>query len=98
LDAVLIVNAYHEFRQHDAMLRAILRALKPGGLLGIIDKDDAPGDARAAYESRHRLPESFVRGDLEANGFADIHDRRGFEPADDHTGTKWWFVVAAKPK
>ena len=36
LDAILIVNAYHEMREHDAMLLAILRGLKPGGILGIM--------------------------------------------------------------
>ena len=47
LDAVLIVNAYHEFRQHDQMLQAIARALKPGGYFGIIEKADEPGEPRA---------------------------------------------------
>src|SRR4030095_12824222 len=35
LDVVLVVNAYHEMREYDAMLRGMFRALKPGGLLGI---------------------------------------------------------------
>src|SRR5205085_10590358 len=31
LDAVLIVDSYHEFREYDQTLQADLRALKPGG-------------------------------------------------------------------
>src|SRR5258708_21402709 len=31
LDAALIVNAYHEMTEHEAMLRHVLTALKPGG-------------------------------------------------------------------
>jgi predicted methyltransferase len=37
LDAVLIVDAYHEVQNRVALLRSIERALKPGGRLGIID-------------------------------------------------------------
>lgn len=31
LDAVVVVDAYHEMTEHEAMLTAIRRALKPGG-------------------------------------------------------------------
>ena len=31
LAAVLVVNSYHHFVQHEAMLEQIRRALKPGG-------------------------------------------------------------------
>ncbi len=36
-DAVLVVNAYHEMPDYDAMLQGLYRALKPGGLLGMIE-------------------------------------------------------------
>ncbi len=99
LDAALVVNAYHEFKQHDAMLRGILRALKPGGVLGIIDKDAAPGKERTEYEQRHELPQSFVREDLERAGFTALEDKPGFEPTSSgRRGEHWWFLVAAKPK
>src|SRR5713101_3095252 len=42
LDAALIVDAYHEMEKFDAMLAAIYRALKPGGVLGIIDRKTEP--------------------------------------------------------
>jgi predicted methyltransferase len=98
LDAVLIVNAYHEFRQHDAMLQAIRHALRPGGVVGIIEKDADGGEKREAYESRHRLPSRFVRQDLAANGFGGIRDQRGFDPTGEHEGEKWYFLVAEKPQ
>lgn len=51
LDAVVILNAYHEFDQPLAMLKAIRAGLKPGGRLGIIERDDEPlrQEAREAY-------------------------------------------------
>jgi ubiquinone/menaquinone biosynthesis C-methylase UbiE len=98
LDAALIVNAYHEFREHDAMLQGILRALKPGGVLGIIDKDAPAGKKRREYEDRHELPPSFVRDDLTHNGFTNLHDLPGFDPTtSDRQGEHWWFLVATKP-
>lgn len=40
LDAVLILNAYHEFEQPLTMLRKIKLAMKPGGRLAFIERDD----------------------------------------------------------
>ena len=97
LDAVLIVNAYHEFRQHDLMLQAIGRALKPGGYLGIIEKADEPGEPRATYERRHHLPEQFVREDLARNGFPQVEKKPDFHPSSEREGEVWYFLVAQKP-
>jgi len=97
LDAALVVNAYHEFREHDRMLQAIRRALKPGGVLGIIDKAAAAGHERSYYEERHELPQSFVRDDLAHNGFGNVREQNGFDPTSpSRRGEHWWFLVAAK--
>lgn len=40
LDAVLILNAYHEFEQPLAMLRQIRTAMRPGARLAFIERDD----------------------------------------------------------
>ena len=94
LDSVLIVNAYHEFRQHDAMLHAIARALKPGGYLGIIEKADQPGEKRESYERRHHLPEQFVREDLVRDGFEQVEKKPDFHPSASREGEVWYFLVA----
>ena len=92
LDAILVVNAYHEMTAHDAMLLAFRRALKPGGRLAIIDRADEPGEGRQTYQGRHSLPKDLVVQDatrhgfvlrLEAPGF--VRPRRGGEP--------WYFLV-----
>ena len=96
LDAVLIVNAYHEMRDYDAMLVALYRALKPGGRLGIIDAAIEAGENRETYIRRHRVPEELVREDAERAGFRFLGRRPGFtRPRDDR---EFYFVLFSKPE
>src|SRR5262249_50111240 len=95
LDAVLIVNAYHEMREHDAMLRAVFRALKPGGLLAIIDAPAAPGEPRENYFDRHRIPEKFVRDDTGNNGFRFVRQESGFHSPEKNRD--YFFLIFQKP-
>ena len=70
LDAALIVNAYHEMVEHQAMLAAIRRALKPGGRLVIVESfiTGQGGVPRANQESRHFLaPQHLQRDAIEAD-------------------------------
>ena len=70
LDAVIILIAYHEFKQPITMLTKIHRAMKAGARLGIIerDTDQMRAEAREAYTKKgyilHRvnetLPDSFL--------------------------------------
>jgi predicted methyltransferase len=72
LDAVYAVAIYHdEIAEHgdpDAFNAAVFRALKPGGIYGIIDNsapagnDDAPGKL-------HRIDEKTLRAQVERAGF-----------------------------
>jgi len=78
VDVVLVVNAYHEMRDYDAMLAGLYRALRPGGLLGIIEAEDEPGKPRQTYYSRHRMPEEVVREDAERAGFRFLRTEPGF--------------------
>jgi SAM-dependent methyltransferase len=66
LDAVLIVDTYHELDDPDSMLRNIAKALKPQGRVGVVDfKLDGLGPG-PALEDRVD-PEQVVR-DAEAAG------------------------------
>src|SRR5262250_625598 len=94
LDVVLIVNAYHEMREQDAMLRALFRALKPGGLLAIIDAPAPAGEAREKYYERHRIPEQFIRGDAAHNGFSFVRQEPGFHSPD--RGRDYIFLIFRK--
>jgi predicted methyltransferase len=68
VEVVLVVNAYHEMRDYDAMLAALYRALKPGGKLAIIDGGIESGQKRELL-SRHRVPKEVVREEAEGHGF-----------------------------
>lgn len=57
LDAVIILNAYHEFELPLLMLRRIQAAMKPGARLGFIerDTDELRREARKAYEKTGKI-------------------------------------------
>ena len=57
MDAVLILNAYHEFEQPLAMLRKIKTAMKAGGRLAFIerDTDQLRRDAEDAYRQTGQI-------------------------------------------
>lgn len=95
LDAVLVVNAYHEFRRYDAMLAAICRALKPGGLLAVIDGAVKNGQPRESYRERHRIPAELVREDAARAGFRFVEERAGFVRPE--RSKKFYFLIFQKP-
>jgi len=95
LDVVLTVNAYHEMREYDAMLRSIRAALKPGGLLAVID---ATGDAerdRSRLADEHTITEALVREDAARNGFRFRSKERGFH--NPQRRREWFFLIFEKP-
>lgn len=94
-DAVLVVNAYHEFRQYDAMLAGIFAALKPGGRLVIIDGTIENGRERDHYHRRHRIPAELVRQDAEQHGFRFLGEEPGFTRPRDNK--QFWFLVFERP-
>jgi predicted methyltransferase len=73
LDAVIIVLFYHDTywlsTDRAAMNRAILKALKPGGVYGIIDHSGRAGTGVTEVKTLHRIEESALRADVEAAGF-----------------------------
>jgi predicted methyltransferase len=95
LDAALIVDAYHEFRNYDAMLQAVHRALVPGGRLVIIDGDGPADRPRAEYHRLHRIPAALVQEEVVRQGFTFKGQRPGFHDA--AYGKQMYFLVFEKP-
>ena len=96
LDAVLVVDAYHEMTEHAAMMDAIYRALKPGGRLVILDFVPADGSAsRDQQTASHRISINLVNLEVQAAGF-EVLDR---DPQFTRTGSGrgQWMLVANKP-
>jgi predicted methyltransferase len=96
LDAILVVDAYHEMHDYDAMLEAFCRALKPGGLLGIIDFEVGPGQPRSTYFEHHNMPAEIVREDATRHQFRFSHNEPGF--AVPEGGRKLYFLLFEKPR
>jgi len=80
LDAVLIVLVYHDtvWLEVDraAMNQAVFRALKPGGIYGVVDHSSWPGRGSSETQSLHRIEESVVRREIEEAGF--VFDDQAF--------------------
>jgi predicted methyltransferase len=72
LDAALIVNAYHEMEQHQLILAALRRALKPDGRLVIVEPvtPSRRGRPRADEAKSHEIDPEYVLQDARAAGFA----------------------------
>lgn len=80
LDAVLIFLIYHHqhYRPDEGealpaatvdMLAKIRAALKPGGVLGVIEHRAAPGSTRADSAGWHRVPAAMAKADITGAGF-----------------------------
>jgi predicted methyltransferase len=69
LDGILVFNAYHEFREYDAMLAAMFHALRPGGRLVVIDRAADDEADREAYFARHAVTPAVVQAEAERHGF-----------------------------
>jgi predicted methyltransferase len=95
LDAVLIVDTYHEFREYDRMMQAVFRALKPGGRLVIIDGEGPAGKPRTEYHRLHTIPAELVREEVARNGFVFKEGRPGFY--DEEYGKKFYFLIFERP-
>ena len=91
LDAVLIVDAYHEFREYDDTMEAVYHALKPGGRLVIIDGEGPTGRPRTEYHRLHTIPAELVREEVSRHNFVFKESRPGFY--DEEYGKKMYFLI-----
>jgi predicted methyltransferase len=94
LDAILLVLTYHEIRNCDAMLGAITRALKPGGLLAVIDDEAEPNQTRSSAAQEHKIPKEMVRADAARNKFHFVREEKGFEA---NPNSHLFFLIFDKP-
>lgn len=72
VDGLWSITVYHEFKQPDAILGEILRVLKPGGKLLIVDWLKSQEACEQGPPLDHRIAEDVVIADLQRAGFADV--------------------------
>ncbi|MEN3369635.1 MAG: hypothetical protein V7609_1778 [Verrucomicrobiota bacterium] len=101
LDAVLIVNAYHEMTKPKPMLRHVLAALKPGALLVLMEgiSDIREKKSRDEQIKHHQLAPGFAKQEIAAAGFDIVEVRDPFtdRPPDLDEKSHWWVIIARKP-
>jgi ubiquinone/menaquinone biosynthesis C-methylase UbiE len=70
-DAILISNTYHEFTQPSAMLKHVRDALKPGGILVLVENCSSAhrSESRAEQTKRHDIAPEILERELSAAGF-----------------------------
>ncbi len=94
LDAVIIDMNYHDMvgRGYDRakINAAVFKALKPGGVYGVIDNSAAPGSGARDASTLHRIDEAFETNEIKQAGFKLVAVSAVLRnPKDDRT----WFVM-----
>ncbi len=94
LDAVIIDMNYHDLvaRGYDRsrINAAVFRALRPGGVYGVIDNSAQPGSGARDARTLHRIDEAFETAEIEKAGFKLAATSAVLRnPRDDRT----WFVM-----
>lgn len=80
LDAIVMVKVYHDLYwvsprdgwpkvDVPSVLDQLQRALKPGGVLVVVDHSAKPGTGNHDAGTLHRIDEQYARKDFEAHGF-----------------------------
>ena len=95
LDAVLIVNAYHEMPQYQSMLRHIPESLKSGGRLVIVDNTPfrTAKRPREKQTRNHVLSSDLAAAELQAAGFHILSRDDAFIDDPDSESAHWLIVA-----
>lgn len=98
LDAVIILDTYHEMDAHSEILRHIKSALKRGGRLLICEPiaDSRRKLPREEQEKKHELDMTFALADLKAAGFRIVYQKDNFIDRVKEKGDRMWVVVVEK--
>ena len=95
LDAVLVVDSYHEMTEHVAMLAGMYRALEPGGRLVMLDRAPSnPSLPRDRQTSNHDLSIDFAERELREAGFEILERHERF--AERRRNDWQWMLVARR--
>lgn len=97
LDAILILDTYHEMREHDLILAHLKHALKAGGRLVICEPiaRERRGLSRSQQEQKHELDMQFALQDLKNAGFKIILSKDPYIDRTKIKGDQLWLIVAS---
>lgn len=98
LDAVIILDTYHEMDDHAEILQHIHTSLKSGGRLLICEPiaDARRSFSRTVQERKHELSMHYALADLKGAGFRVIYEKDNFIDRTKEKGDRMWVLVAVK--
>jgi precorrin-6B methylase 2 len=98
LDAVIILDTYHEMDDHDKILQQIKASLKPGGRLVICEPiaEERRTLNREDQERKHELGMNYALDDLNKAGFSILKKQDPFVDRSKEKGDKMWLIVAVR--
>lgn len=98
LDAVIVMDTYHEIDDYMEVLSHIHSALKPGGRLLMLEKlkDHAKGKSREDQVDSHTLSSKYVKKELQDTGFEVIDEISDFGKWEREESKTMWILVAIK--
>jgi predicted methyltransferase len=98
VDAVLVVNTYHELADPETVLYHVFRSLAPAGRLVIADRGPKARttDSRELEALHHEIPSTVVENELAHAGFEVVSRADNFLEQPDMG--PWWLIVARKPR
>ena len=94
LDAVIILNSYHEMPRFPEILQHIRQSLKPGGRLVIAEPGPLPAEqTRAEQIARHHISMTFVAEEMAGAGFTIVQQKEKFAQIPE---ANWYSLVAGE--
>lgn len=98
LDAVIILDTYHEMDDHDKILHQIKASLKLGGRLVMCEPiaEERRTLNREDQERKHELGMNYALDDLQKAGFSIIKKQDPYVDRSKEKGDKMWLIVAVK--
>lgn len=100
LDAIIIMDAYHEMNDYMTILEHVKNALKPGGRLVMIEEiDDFRKDQTRKEQTRsHDLGINYAKAELTQAGFSVQSEIPDFGRWENKKDKRIWLVVATRPE
>lgn len=96
LDAVLIMDTYHEMDDYKDILMHVRKSLKPNGRFVLIEPiaDEREKWSRERQKGKHEISIRYACKDLQKAGFRIIKEENPFVDRTEIKGDKLWMIVA----
>ena len=101
LDAVIMMKVYHDLYwvgpeegwpkvDVSSALDQIVKALKPGGVVLVVDHSAKPGTGSSAAQEIHRIDEAYAKKDFESHGLVFVTSSDALRRPDDPRDANTW--------